>query len=892
MVYMGDFSFHNQETILNASEVGIVFEMGFKEKIAEITKLPLERVSVEFKHIGDEEERVFKSLGNLVAEVYLKEDLENGKIIDISPLVDFNQGNYPLGDYRNADFFVLLRDKMTEETHLIFTEITKEGDLLREDAKGIKYKPSEVSLSLTEYTSFERYFEQVYENAKKIYNSLPQRAYGELKKLLQVLIYSADYLLKHNEKLDKLSVMILYPIKDAFITQFRYPYFGNKKLLEEAKEFLREIRNKPIKGKVEEIKGERIYAPKYGIREVRERVGRFIEEKSKLGEVVVLLHAPSSGKTTATLNFVKRLAKNKPVFFLYFTTRIAVAQKVGERLEEKGFKVLKDTKSKYREWKRKYANYTFLEKQGNLASLKREMLKLNPLPRHLALSTTFHSLVRTKYGSTLKHLTAMIEIFKKFYPDAEIVIGIDEILGMEMSFSSYRDLLLALKQKGLINSVRLFVFDASLFSGEIFEEEYNLKTKYGRLSIPPHIIEGEYTERYATHIEEIPHHFEFLPTYPARSLIVKHSELILPPPRGNKKDKTEKLADEISGILLNLDLSEGAGLYIQDIRVIDKITKTLTSRGIDVEIIHSLRKPKFNSVNGKVFIFTSALSRGVDLPVKHFYIIVPSFNITPNLAELLQVFYRLRDGKTDGLYDKKINLLYPISFDGDIEYQRLKYQAIKGLIEDLLEAYISPKSEKIYKIPIPPIKENYFESNLLNYIDIMRQVSIYSSMLNISLNFHLRIDGWTDYQKPQIYYPFAVFPKSDLKINIRVSGELEEIKARIENDNSIPAETKLRLLEFLNGFKGSYYSLNTSSQFAIFLPNLIIPTPNIGKELERLNLITRLGYRVYPFKVMVDNKLIGKIFPVYHDWDLIGFFPSDTIGNFVPLPLIPLIFLR
>lgn len=896
---MGNFALHTEEIILKASEIGIVFEKGFKEKIAEILSTPLQREKITIRYLNDEEEKVFNNLGKLVAEVYLKSELtKDREVVDISPLVDFNRGNYPLGDYRNADFFVLLKDRLTKDEKLIFVELTKEGDLLKEDAKGIKYNPSEVSLSITENISFEAYFKQVFENAKTLYKSLPVKAYGELKKLLQVLIYSADYLLKNRRKVKDLSLFVIYPVKDAFNVNFQYPVFTDEKLLEEAKEFLKNIRKHSCQTiSVLPIAEDKLFKPLYDINEVRNRVGEFVRDKSKKGNAVVLLHAPSSGKTTATLNFVQDLAKDKPVFFCYFTTRIAISQKVAERLQDLGFEVLISDKSKYREKKRKYAKYIFLEKQGNLSLLKHQMLRLPKIPEKLAISTTFHSLVRTKYGKTTKHLTAMMKIFKQRYPNGEIVIGIDEILGMDTSFSSYRDLLTELKRENLINDTRIFVFDASLFSGKIFEEEYNLKVENPNRAIPPHLNLGRYQERYQSQIEGITHHFEFLPTYPAKTLRVKHREFLIDLRKSKKTEKMEEIAQALTSLLLKVGISEGVGLYMQNIHIINKVAEYLENRwNIDTQIIHTLSKPKIESVKNKVFLFTSALSRGVDLPVKHFFIVVPTFNIETNLAELLQVFYRLRDGKTDGLYDKEITLLYPLIIEEDtnLNFLRLKYRATKNLVENLLEAYINPNSEKEYKIPIPAIKENFFNTNLLSYIDKLRQIKTYASIKRLRVRFHFKIEGWTDYQIPKIHYPFAVFPKADLKIRIIINEEdysnFLTLKDLLERDFSIPFETKIQLMEFLNGFSGRFYYLNTTSPFAIFLPNLIIPTYQFGRQLDEIKSITRLGYRIFPEKVLIDNKVVRKVFDVKHDYDLIGFFPNEVIGDFLNLPQIPLIF--
>ena len=825
-------------------------------------------------------------MGKLVAKVYLENPLKGGRVLDIAKLIDFNRGEYPLGDYRNADFFALLRNERGE-SELIFVELTKEGDLLTEDAKGIKYGASDVSLSVSEDISFEDYLRQILEIGEKTYKTLPFKAYGELKKLLQVLVYSADYLTRSPFAVDRLRVLIAYPVKDAFSVSFLKPSFSDAQLLQRAKLFLKTLKQKREEINPESLNGSRVYYPLYSIDRVRKRVEEFVNRHSEKGKAVVLLHAPSSGKTTAVLNHVNDLSQNKPVFFCYFTTRIAVAQSVAQRLGDLGFEVLFTDKFQYREKHKRFARYSYFEKEGNLSALKKQLLTLSPLPKKLAISTTFHSVVKTRYGKAVRHLISMLKFFKQKYPDGELILGIDEILGMDTSFSSYKDLLEELSKSKLLNDVRIFVFDASLFQGRIFEEEYKLKTENEKQAIPPHLAFGSYEEKYEAVLDGVPHRFEFLPTYPAKSLRVNHIEVFF---EGDKRK--EDFVDNISSLLSSLDISEGVGFYMQSIETILELERRLKEKGIEVEVIHTLRKPKIEKerVKNKVFLFTSALSRGVDLPVRHFYITVPDFNVETNLAELLQVFYRLRDGITDSTSDKEVNLLYPIKKDNPA-LSRLKMGAMKNLLENLLEAYISPRKEKTYKIPIPAVKNNFFAENLLSFLDRLRYLLIYSTMKNISIEPFLKIEGWTGKEIPKIHYPFAIFPKADLKIRLSIRGDLGLIGDLIESDDKIARETKKQLLEFLTQFDRGRLYIHTKSQFAIFLPNLIIPTEAIKPSLKDLTSITRLGYRLYPYRVYVDNKVIRQLFTPEHDQDLIGFFPSEEIGSFLPLPQIPLIFL-
>jgi len=898
---MRNFTLHTQDIILKkASEIGVVFEQGFKESVAKILNKDIKKIPYLIKYLSEREEDIFRKLGNLVAEVYLK-NLAKKKLLEISPLVDFNQGNFPLGDYRNADFYAIFNEDGMKKA--LFVELTKERDLLTEDAKGIKYKPSDISISITENIGFEKYFEEIYLKAKDVYKSLPIQAFGELKKLLQVLIYSADYMLKNpDHNLNNLSLYIIYPVKDTFQVEFQNPQFSNEILLEEAKKLLREIRDfSSLNVEVRPINKIEVFKPLYPISSVRKKVETFLFQNSQKGNAVVLLHAPATGKTTATLTFTKMLSEKNPTFFCYFTTRIAIAQKVAEKLTDMGFQVLTVSQKRYKENKKRFAKYLYLEKNGNLASLKKEMLKLNPLPPKLAFSTTFHSIVKTKFGSTLRHLLSMIKIFKQRYPNAEIIIAIDEILGMETSFSSYRDLLKGLKNQRLDKEVRIVIFDASLFSGKNFEEEYKLKIEAGDRAIPPHLTLAEYEKEYTSIIEGIEHRFNFLPSYPACLLKVIHEELpvdTVPKEKKKKGNQTgralfiEKFYKEK---LAKLDISKGAGVYIQSIDDIHLLSDFLKQDKIPYEIIHTLNKPDIKNVEGKVFLFTSALSRGIDLGVEHFFIVVPEFNIETNLAELLQVFYRLRDGKTDDLKEKRIHVIYPtfVSKDSNVNFTRLKHKALFNLINQLLEAYISPNQNKNYKIPIPSVKENFFHTTLLSFVETIRQLKIYAKKINRDINFGLKIDGWTEIDLPKIVYPFAIFPKADLKIQIEWKGGiyLNELKNFLTSDRNIPFETKKRLLEFLNGFENSKLYIQTSHQFAIFLPNLIIPTSHLKSTLKQISSFTRLGYSFSIFTAKVENPLIKSIFNVEHNEDVFAFFPMETIKDFITLPQIPLIFL-
>ena len=882
---MGDISDkHNPLLILN-SERGIAFEEGFKRELARILNLSFEDKPLLYEKIEDKEYQLYTDLGRLVAKVHF-ERLKTTKVKEISKLA-FNEGEYPIGDFRNADFYAIFEEEGREKA--VFAELTKEGDLLSMDAEGKSiYNRSEISLSITQAVSFEEYFAFIFEKAKELYGQLPVRAYGELKKILQVLVYSADYLLKSAKSID-LSAVVLYPIKDAFYTEFKGASFKDKELLSEAKEFLKKLRRLPFKTEVKFDTFERTYTPLYPIEEVREEVKRFVRRASKRGNAVVLLHAPASGKTTATLEFVNELSQSGEVFFCYFTTRIAVAQKVADRLKELGFEVLFSEERRYKKSKSRYAKYLFLEKSGNLSLLKSKMVKLGEIPPKLAFSTTFHSLVKTKFGNTVRHLISMIKLFLRRYPEGEIVIGIDEITGADRSFSAYRDLLKALRSESLERKVRLIVFDASLYSGEIFKKEFELKLSIDK-GVPAHLTYSACIENTEAVIEGIPHRFAFKPGYPARRLKVIHRELFVEDGKRKNKDVKWWVAEELVSLLTSVSADGGIGLYVQDLELLKICQLLLRKKGIETVAVHSLNKPKVENVKGKVFLFTSALSRGVDLPVEHFFVVVPSFNVETNLAELLQVFYRLRDGKNDGKVERKITVLYPVFEKKAEEFTRLKNRALKRLIGELLEAYIEPKKGKRYPIPIPSVKESRYVSNLLSYAEILRQLENYTSWHRQKMETAITIEGWAKLSRPKIYYPFAVFPKADLKVKIELKHPpLFLLRKLVEKQLSLPMETKLRFLEFLEGFdqNGTLY-LNTSSPFIVFLPNLVIPLGE--KQLDGIKSITRLGYRIHPFKAWIDSRLMGEMFEVKHNSKIAVFFPQEEIEEFLTLPQVPLVF--
>ncbi len=890
-----------------ASILGIVFESGFKVKVSEILEIPLKKGKIVVpENLPEEWEKIYRGLGGLIAEIFVS-PIRDKKILEISEMVEFNEGKYPLGDYRNADFYTVWEEN--SQKNALFVELTKERDLLVLSENEI-YKPSDISLSITENLTYREYFEEIYSTAERLFNSLPLQATGELKKLLQLLTYASDFMLKRFVP-DNLELLILYPTKDAFKL-----YFPKERLNPPPEELLINAKKllKTLKLRKEDVANltfkERVlkFYPKKEISKVRKEVEEFLFKHSKRGNSVVLLHSPATGKTTSTLSLVSSLAKQKPVLFVYFSSRIAIVESVAERLEQLGFKVFKNKGYNIRKHRKDYAKYSFLEKEGNLKNIRKEFLT-SSIPPKSAITSTFHSVVRTKVSNTLTHLLTMIKVFTKKYPDCEVVIAIDEILGLENGFSAYRDLLSALKKENLLNKTRIVVFDASIYSGKNFENEYLLKAGHDK-NIPPHLTPSEYQPFYRTVLEDTEHICGFEAGFPAKSLKVKHRIFELPPvPSITDKEEESGRKEKLKEIARYIGLKgfeRGVGIFAQNTEFLSELSNTIISlypQVREIVLINSVKKPKIEDVENKLFLFTSALSRGIDLPVENFFIFVPTFNVETNLAEILQVFYRIRDGKTDGFKEKEVNVIHLVEINDKEEniYQLLTQKALANLIDQLLEAYINPDGKKTYKIPFPALKENIFEPNLISFVDRLRMLKLYINTNSIEIKtkwkrkelFEIFVLGWATKKPPKIIYPFAVFENINLKIKIvrNIEDEVWEIlKGLIREDQNLPYATKNQILEFIEQFKGSSLSIITKAPLCIFLPNLVIPTRRIKKALFRINSIGRIGIHLYPWKVRVVNSLVRQFFNPLHDEDLIGFFPAETLGNYLSLPQIPLIY--
>lgn len=471
-------------------------------------------------------------------------------------------------------------------------------------------------------------------------------------------------------------------------------------------------------------------------------------------------------------------------------------------------------------------------------------------------------------------------------------MAVDEILGAVQGLNSLLLLLDGLKKRNLLDKTYLFWFDASLFSGQVAETLLKLQRK--GLIIQQHFHKARYCESWKFEIDGVEVEAFFSPSFPAKELFVEHKTY--PISIESKKD-TNKLVKDLTNLIVeelkDEKAKKGMAVFIQNIELAKGVAKALNEREFKAKVATAYQTIDLSNLEESVVIFTSALSRGVDLPFTKLVIFVPSFSVENNLAETLQAIYRIRDGKNDEQTSKKVVFFYPkpLFVPKDLkEIKKFEMYAMAGLVDQLIEAYTCPKEERRYFIPIPVIKNAYYRQTFSEFVEIGR-------FLQSEREVKLVVEIENAFvKKIKAEYPFLYFfnTQTAFKLYLTEGGkrltdnQIEKLKESVFQKENIPIEKRERILAFLSNFQKGEFRPIANADLVFYLPNLVMPELKISTST-----ISCKGYQIdtEPLKVksevlqnfmeMSDDKL--PYYPIYLMHSNI-----DENGKLLSFPTIPL----
>lgn len=178
------------------------------------------------------------------------------------------------------------------------------------------------------------------------------------------------------------------------------------------------------------------------------------------------------------------------------------------------------------------------------------------------------------------------------------------------------------------------------------------------LIIQQNFHKARYCESWKFEIDGVEVEAFFSPSFPAKELFVEHKTYSIKP-----KEDTNKLVEDLTNLIVeelkDEKAKKGMAVFIQNIELAKGVAKALNERKFKAKVATAYQTIDLNDLEENIVIFTSALSRGVDLPFTKLVVFVPSFSVENNLAETLQAIYRIRDGKNDEQISKKVVFFYP-----------------------------------------------------------------------------------------------------------------------------------------------------------------------------------------------------------------------------------------
>ena len=818
-----------------AQEVlGELFEAGFKTEV--LKRVKTEKLLFPVKESIEEEtalylkelrerslravcgEKMFE-VGKLCAESVLREEGIEGRPCTVNRILAAESPE--AGHYRNADLLLY----SPEKKELFIFELTLGGASSLHDAL-VSGKFQEVSdLSPAGVGLDVNYFQEdflsfVDEFTGQDFESTVYLT-EEVIKALQSYSYALSFLSEREEEVEAVTVRILYPHREGIRQRFLFKKDKEKveELLERTSALYRRLketaRRKPYrvlywKSKMREL-AERVYRipPERRIDRARETVRRAVFS-AKEGEVKLLLHPPGTGKTTAVMEFF--LSLDVPALMFLFTPRRFIVEDKRKRLEGRAF-VIDDSKDY--ESSRSVAGALKKERQhGRLKLVSRRFRKALRESEKVAVITTTQALVEvSERFSTVRRVRDMAAGFLQRYPEGKIVVAVDELLGDEGSIPALREIIGALKEPlpftGEVPLKRSYVFglDANLVNPESAEKLFE-KLRKGNGSTPSFLMkvrgESSFSEE-----REVKSAGEFFgvrttagsfPSFPTKEKVSVKTVFF---GWTGKKQLLKKLKE----IALE---KKGTYVYVQDKPTAIGLREVLSEEGFSAALITSTMREEDGELKGKDFIIsTSSASRGVDVPVDRAVIVLPSFGIEGQIAEVLQAVFRIREGRETK--DKEIILVAPYYNHREAEKQvarellgREEQKAewltaremavaykIAKLSLSVIELVVSPSPEREYYVPVPKIRKRKGRgmeiSTGLTLLEVLKDRNVDSDLV-----FDFKLCG-----QKGVSYPY-LFCRALASFEFKNRESVKRIKSLIERDGTVPESIRKDLLSFLN----------------------------------------------------------------------------------------------
>jgi len=898
-----------------AQEVlGELFEAGFRAEV--LKRVKTEKLLFPVKESVEEETALYlkelkgKSLravcgekmfevGKLCAESVLKEEGIEGRVCTVNRILAAESPE--AGHYRNADLLLF----SPEKKELFIFELTLGGaSSLHDSLVSGKFEevsdlsPIGVGLDVNyfqeDFLSFvEEFTGQDFESTVYLTE--------EVIKALQSYSYALSFLAERKEEVETITVRILYPHREGIRQRFLFRRDEKKveELLERTSALYRRLkgtaRRKPYrvlywKSKMRGLT-ERVYRipPERGIDRARETVRRAVFTAEE-GEVKLLLHPPGTGKTTAVMEFF--LSLDVPALMFLFTPRRFIVEDKRKRLEGRAF-VIDDSKDY--ESSRSVAGALKKERQhGRLKLVSRRFRKALREAEKIAVITTTQALVEvSERFSTVRRVRDMAVAFLQRYPEGKIVVAVDELLGDEGSIPALKEIIGALKEPlpftGEVPLKRSYVFglDANLVNPESAEKLFE-KLRKGNGSTPSFLmkVRGESSFSGEREVESAGKFFGVrttagsYPSFPTKEKVSVRTVFLGYTGKNQLLEKLKEIALK----------KRGTYVYVQDKPTAISLRRALSEEGFSAALITSTMREEDGELKGKDFIIsTSSASRGVDVPVDRAVIVLPSFGIEGQIAEVLQAVFRIREGKETK--DKEIILVAPYynhrkakrqvakELLGSAEEQKAEWLTaremavaykIAKLSLSVIELVVSPSPDRDYYVPVPKIQKRKGRgmeiSTGLTLLEVLKDRNVESELV-----FDFKLCG-----QKGVSYPY-LFHSALASFEFKSRESARKVKALIEKDRTVPESIRKDLLSFLNALlrergTGTVYDecfvaellfLRPYSEFLQKTPVVVNASRRVGRE-ELSTISGRLWLREGRVYLPVTNASQGErnTFPI------------------------------